>query len=158
MSGANIGVDVLHGAGTEQGHDGGDVLHAAGLEPHGHIGHAGTFHLEHTGGVALAQHIKHRLILIVQMLPVDADTLPFQDPEGIVDDGQVAQAQKVHFQKAQLFQGGHDVLADRALIAPGQGHILIHRRGGDDDAGGVGGAVAGHTLDLAGHVQQIASM
>ena len=155
VSGLDISVDVLHGTGTEQGHDGGDVLHAAGLEPHGHVRHAGGFHLKHTGGLAPSQHIEHRLIVVVQVLPVHGDALAFQQLEGVIDDGQVAQAQKVHLQKAQLLQRGHHILADHALIAPGEGHIFIHRRGGDDDSGGVGGAVPGHTLDLSGHVQQI---
>ncbi len=151
----DIGVDVLHGAGAEQGHDSGDVLHAVGLEPHGNVGHAGRFHLEHTAGLTLAQHLKNRLIVIVQIVPVQfLSGLP-DELDGIVDDGQVAQTQKVHLQKSQLLQGGHHILADRTLIAPGQGHILIHRCGGDDDACGVGGAVSGHTLDLSSHVQQI---
>ena len=151
----DVGVDVLHGAGTEQGHDSGDILHAVGLEPHGNVGHAGRFHLEHAAGLALAQHLEHRLVVVVQIFPVQLFSGLPDELDGIVDDGQVAQTQKVHLQQSQFLQGGHHVLADRALVAPGQGYILIHRGGGDDDACGVGGAVSGHALDLAGHVQQI---
>ena len=155
LAAADIIVDILHGAGTEQGDDGGDILDAPGLQAHGHIRHAGAFHLEHAGGLPLAQHLENGGIVIIQMLPVQLSAVRQDHFPGVVQNGQVAQAQKVHLQKAQLLQRGHHILADHALIASGQGDIFVHRRGGNDHARRMGGAVAGHALDLPGHVQQV---
>ena len=43
----------------------------------------------------------------------------------VVQHRQVAQAQEVHFQQAQLLQGGHGVLGDHGLVVLGQGDVGI---------------------------------
>ena len=147
--------DGVHGAGTVQGDNGADILNALGLEAHAHPCHPRRFHLEHPGGLPLGQHLINRHIVIRDILQPEVRLLLLHHFHRIVQHSQVAQAQKVHFQQAQLLNGGHGVLGDRLAVVGGQGDVLIHRALGDHHPGGVGGGVAGHPLDLPGHVHQL---
>ena len=73
---------------------------------------------------------------------------------GVVQHRQVPQAQEVHLQQAQLLQRGHGVLGDHRLVVFGQGDVLVDGPAGDDHSGGVGGGVAGHSLQGLGGVDE----
>ena len=72
----------------------------------------------------------------------------------VIQNRQVPQAQEVHLQQAQLFQGRHGVLGDHQIVVGRQGNILINRLSGDHHARSVGGGIAGHPLHLSGQVHQ----
>ena len=146
--------DGVHGAGAVEGDDGGDVLDILGLEAHAHAGHARRLHLEHAGGPAVGEHLEHLRVVVRDVRQGEAGAGFLHQLHGVVQDGQVAQAQEVHLQQAQLLQGGHDVLGDHRLVVLGQRHIVHHRPPGDHHPGGVGGGVAGHPLNGLGGVDE----
>src|SRR5699024_5559967 len=72
----------------------------------------------------------------------------------VLQDGQVAQAEEVHLQKAEVLQRRHRVLGDDALVVLGQGHVFVHRAFRYDNARRVRGGVARHTLQGLGRVYE----
>ena len=148
----------FHGTRTVQGNNGGDVLNAVGLQTHTYAGHTCRLHLEHAGGAPLGEHLKGLGVVLRDGLGVKPGLPPLDQLGRVVQHGQVAQTQKVHFQQTQLFQSGHDVLGDHQVVVFGQGDIIAHRAAGDDHAGGVGGGVAGHALDGLGGVDELAHL
>ena len=72
----------------------------------------------------------------------------------IADDRQRAQAQKVHFQKAQPLQRTHGVLSGDHVVIKLQGHVFGHGFGGNQHAGRMGAGMAGHALQRERHVQK----
>ena len=147
--------DGVHRAGAVQGDDGGDVLDVLGLQPQAYAGHAGGLHLEHAAGFALGQHIEGGLVVHGNVRQAEIRVVLLDHLHRVVQHRQVPQAQKVHFQQTQLLQGHHGILAHDGLVVPGQGDIFIHRTLGDDHAGGVGGGMAGHTLQGPGGVDEL---
>ena len=139
----------VHGAGAVEGDDGGDILDVLGLEAHADAGHARRLHLEHAGGPALGEHLEHRRVVRPGCLPErSSGRLLATRLHRVVQDGQVAQAQEVHLQEAQLLQGGHDVLGDHRTRRSSPGaHSRTTGFRVMTTPGGVGGGVAGHALD-----------
>ena len=84
---------------------------------------------------------------------VDLADLTFR----VLNDGQIPQSQKVHFQKTQLFNGGHGILGDDGIVIAGKGYIGADRLRGDHHTGCMGGGVSGHTLQAHGRVDQLAN-
>ena len=147
--------DGVHRAGAVQGDDGGDVLDVLGLQPQAHAGHAGGLHLEHAAGFALGQHVEGGLVIHGNVRQAEIRVVPLDHFHSVVQHRQVPQTQKVHFQQTQLLQGHHGILAHDGLVVPGQGNVFIHWPLGDDHAGGVGGGMAGHTLQGPGGVDEL---
>ena len=154
LTGDELG-DRIHGAGTVQGDDGGDILDALGLQTYADAGHAGGFHLEHTVGFAVREHFVGLRVPLRDVIQGEVRLPGLHHFHGIVQHRQVPQAQEVHFQQAQLFQCGHDILADHGFVIFRQGYIFVHRLPGDDHAGGVGGGVARHSLQRPGGVDEL---
>ena len=154
LTGDELG-DRIHGAGTVQSDDSGDVLNALGLQSYADAGHTGRFHLEHTVGFAVGEHFVGLRVPLRDVIQGEVRLPGLHHFHGIVQHRQVPQAQEVHFQQAQLFQCGHDILADHGFVIFRQGHIFVHRLPGDDHAGGVGGGVAGHSLQRPGGVDEL---
>ncbi len=64
------------------------------------------------------------------------------------DDGEIAQAQKVHLEQAQLLDRHHRELRYHLVAVARKRDIGIDRVFGDDDAGGVGRAFRGMPSSL----------
>ena len=154
LTGDELG-DRIHGAGTVQSDDSGDVLNALGLQSYADAGHTGRFHLEHTVGFAVGEHFVGLRVPLRDVIQGEVRLPGLHHFHGVVQHRQVPQAQEVHFQQAQFFQCGHDVLADHGFVVFRQRHILVHRLPGDDHAGSVGGGVAGHPLQRSGGVDKL---
>ena len=147
--------DGVHGTGAVEGDDGGDILDALRLEAHANAGHAAGLDLEHAAGLAPGDHLKGLLIVFRDARQRKVRRVGPDHLHRIIQHRQVPKAQEVHLEKAQLFQGGHHILADHRIIVFRQGHVLIHRPLGDDHARGVGGGVAGHTLQGFGGIDEL---
>ena len=81
---------------------------------------------------------------------------PLGQAHGVLDHGQGAQAQEIHFQKPQLLQGRHrELRGDRTVGRARQGHIFIHRGTADHHPRGVHGGVARQALKALAHIDQI---
>ena len=76
----------------------------------------------------------------------------------VMNDGQRAQAQKVHLQKAKFFDLGHVELGHRQAVVGGQRQIVVRRLRGNDDTRRMGGSMAGHALHLQGRVDQLCDL
>ena len=76
----------------------------------------------------------------------------------VMNDGQRAQAQKVHLQKAKFFDLGHVELGHRQAVVGGQRQIVVRRLRGNDDTRRMGGSMAGHALHLQSRVDQLCDL
>ena len=178
----NIFGDKVHGTRPVQGDSRDDVLQAAGLQ-FLHKGlHARAFQLEDALRMACAQRSQNCLVIIVNGFHTQGVTCGIfphfpgghpglsgriaaagglygavGHPDRVLDDRQGPQAQKVHFQKSQLLDGGHGELGGHGtVLGPGQGDQVLRRFRTDHDAGRVDRAVAGQSLQTPGHVDQFA--
>ena len=142
----NEGGNGVHGTGAVQCHNSRQVFDGVGVHIDAHAGNSGRFQLEYALGLSLRQHIKGFLVIVRNFgnVKIRLDLLNLL--LGILNHRQVPQAQKVHFQKAQLLNGGHGILGHCGIIIFRQGHIGIHRVGGNHHTGGVGGGISGHSL------------
>ena len=147
--------DGVHGAGAVEGDDSGQILNGLRFHLDADAGHAGGFHLEDAGGAAAIEHFKGLRVVVRQLGQLEVRLPPLDELFGVVQNSQVAQAQEVHLQQAQLLQGGHHILSDHALIVPRQGHVVVHRQPGDDHTGGVLGSVTGHPLDGTSGINEV---
>ena len=149
----------------EKGNRRRDVIEAGGAHVLDQPAQAGRLQLEHAIRIGGLQQAERR-----RVVPGDGRQVEFQAArllqvlERVLDDRQVAQAEEVHLQEADLLHGVHLVLGhDRALLlavlfaardAQLQRHVLLQRLGGDHDAGGMGGRVPDQALEFAGVLQQ----
>ena len=120
--------------------------------------HAAGFELEDALGVALGQHPVGGRIVERDGLDVEIRMrLGPDDLDGAVDDVQVAQAQKVHLEQAQLLHVGHGHLGDHLGVALlHEGQMVGERPLGDDHSGGMDGVLADEALQWPGHVDHFA--
>ena len=146
--------DGVHGAGAVERDDGRDVFDVFRAQLRADTGDARALQLEDALGAALGQHFKGGGVVLRDGLHPETGLLFAHKLGRVLQHRQVPKAQKVHLEKPQLLQRGHRVLADHRLVVLRQGHVFIHRLFGDDHAGGVGGGVAGHALQRAGHVDE----
>ena len=147
--------DGVHGTGPVQGDDSRDIFNVLGLQAHADPGHAGGFHLEHAAGLALGEHPEGGRVIVGDLVQAEVRGVGFHQLDGVIQDSEVSQGQEVHLQQPQLLQGGHGVLGDHGFVVLGQGDVGVRRVPGDDHTGGVGGGVAGHTLQALGGVDEL---
>ena len=150
----DVAGDGIHGAGTIQGNGGDDVLKAGGLHAGEEAGHAGAFQLEHAVGITGGDHLIHGGVVQGDVLRLHVDALDTEHIQRVADHGQGAQAKEVHLEQAQALDGTHGVLGGDHLIVALQGNVFHHGLAGDQHTGGVGGGVAGHTLQGHGGIDE----
>ena len=140
--------------GPVDGGGSGQVLDGTGLHLDEHLPHPRRFKLEDALGLPPGEHTEDLLVVQRNFVHLKIRVGAAHLLLAVVDDGQVAQPQKVHFEKPQLLQGGHGVLGDDGVLAPLQRDVVRHRTGSDNHTGRMGGGVAGHALHPAGHLHQ----
>ena len=127
-----------------EGHERGDVVEARRRERAQRRAHGCALELEHSDRVPPPQHLEGRLDQV----------------EGDLDDRQVPQPEKVHFQKPELFDTVHLVLGDDGGVS-GIGarfglalhrQVLGERLVGDHDRGGMDAVLAPQALEAPGDV------
>ncbi len=127
--------DVAHRPRPVEGHERDEVLELGRLDRPQGLAHARRLELEDAGRVAAGEHLVR--LRVVERERADVD--PADELDGLVDDVEVAQAEEVHLQQAELDDVAHVQLGDdlraRALLL--QGDDLDERLGADDDAGRV---------------------
>ena len=162
--GVNEGVNMLHRPRPVQGNHRGDVPQVGGLQLLDVPLHTSTFQLEQVGGLAGREQLKGLFIIEGQASQVDFDAPGFIQQLGSpVEDSQVGQTQKVHFQQAQLGYRVHGILGHQhraVLVAPGgtlQGHRLGQGFVGNQHPGSVGADVMHDTLQPLGVIHQFAN-
>ena len=150
--------DGLHRPRPVKGNHGDQVFQRDGPQTYKHLAHPGGFELEHPVGLPRSQHSKRILVVGGDFFDVKIRGVPPDHFAGVVNDGQIAKAQKIHLEEAQLLQGDHGILADDGVVVLGQGDVVHHRFLGDYHAGGVRGGVPRHPFQLAGGVDELVNL
>ena len=146
----------LHGPRAVEGYDGGDVLYALRAQAGADARHAGALELEDALRPARGEHGEGLRVVVGEAVHVEARRVPAHELRRVLEHGEVAQAEEVHLQEAQLLERGHGVLRDDALVVLREGHVLVDGPLGYDDAGRVHARVAGHALELPRGVYELA--
>ena len=113
---ADVGGDVRHRPGPEEGDHGGQVAHLGRLELLDVSAHAGALQLEDAHRVAAAQQLEGLRVVQRQVVDVEADgpMRPHQ-LDGLRQDREVDEAQEVELQEAERLAGVHLELGHRGL-------------------------------------------
>ena len=161
--GAVLAVDVVgdqdHRAGTVQGVGGDQVLDAVRLHLHQQVLHPARFELEDALGPAVREDLEGLRVGDVELLQVDlAAVLLLDQLAGPLQDAERLEAQKVHFQQADLLDHRAFILRDDVVGARGlvERDEVRQRLIGDDHAGGVDRGVPGQAFELAADVDHLA--
>ena len=72
-----------------------------------------------------------------------------------MDDGKIAQTEKVHFEQTEFLKRGHRKLCDDSFIGFCERYIVADRLIGDDDACRVHGDVARHTFKRTRNIDDL---
>ena len=158
-----LGVGVhSHRPGTVERDDGGDVLEVRRLQLLEQGAHRPAIQLEHPEGLAAGQQVVRRLIRIeVEFLDLQGGTrVRFDHAQGILDDGQVAQAEEVHLQQTEVFERRLVELGDDGAVI-----LTTHDRqhvdqglGRHEHAGRVHAPLALEVLDAPGSLEHASGL
>ena len=163
---ARVGRDLVHGARAVERHERDEVLELGRLDLLERLAHALGLELEHAHRVAAGHHLVGLLVVERQRRHVDpAVARALDDGQRVLDHVEVAQAQEVHLEQADLLDRLHRVLGDGAVdlraVLPhaGVGELerddVGQRAVGDHDGGGVDRGVADDPLEAAGDVDDL---
>ena len=153
---------AAQGTGPVQGHQGDQVFEAFRGQLFHEPGHAVAFHLEHRRCIPDTEHFAGFGIVEVDVPYIHLHPLvPFDHLQGVVDDGQGPETQKIHLQQPQAFRPvlvvlGADVFM--LIVAAGsdlEGHIVRQFPRGDHHSCRMGGGVPGHPFHFLGKIQQL---
>ena len=171
-----IGRDVFHRAGAIQRHERHDIFDAGGFHAPERIHHARAFHLKHRDGFGGGIKVIGRLVVQGDMADVifGARRRVIQPPpigglmqgaaggadllDGVLNDGQGFQAEKVELHQPRRFDPFHVELGGghvRAGVLV-EGDQFVQRPVADHDARGMGGGVAVKSFDFLGIGQEAA--
>ena len=117
--------------------------------------HARRLELEDAGRLARGEELERRRVVEGDPVEVDVDvSVGLHRVDGVLEDREVREAQEVELQEAQGLDGMHLVLGHQGVRVRRllEGHELGQGLAADDHAGGMGGGVAGHALELPGEV------
>ena len=136
----------VHRPGPVKRDDGSQILDALRLQPHANGCDAARLHLKHTGGAPLLQHFICFSVPVRDLFQLEGSVRFSGHFHGVVQNGQVAQAQKIHLEQAKLLKRRHGILADDGVVVPRKRHIGHHRLFRNHNAGCMGRRVARHTF------------
>ncbi len=154
---ADVGRDVVHRPGAVERDHRREVEDRRRAELADVAPHAGRLELEDAGRLARAQELERLRVVERDVVEVDVDpAVGLDQVDGVLQDREVREAQEVELQEAQRLDGVHLVLRHQRVRVGRllERHQLRQGLAGDDDPGGVGGRVAGDTLELLGEVDQ----
>ena len=119
--------------------------------------HTVGFQLEDTGRLTGGKQLKSLAVVQRDFLEVDSLAPRLADEAyGAVQHGEIAQAEEVHLEQADFFDGVHLELRHDAVVADVslQGDVFGERLTRYHHARRMGRGVAGHTFQILGEVQQ----
>ena len=146
--------NAVHRTGAVEGDYSGDIFNALRLEAGTHAGHARAFKLEHADGTPGGKHVIGRLIVLGRVLYAEARLTAAHQLHRVVKHGEVAQAEEVHLEKAELLKRRHLVLAHDGFVVLRKRDIFVHRLLGYHNARRMGRGVARHTLESPCNVDE----
>ena len=147
---ASVHRDVAHRARAVEGDERDAVLELGRLHEPQRLTHPGGLELEDASGLAARQHLVRLRVVERDLRDVDSA----DEPDRLVDDVEVAQAEEVHLQEAERLDVLHRELGTTlwlgALLL--ERHVLGQRTVADDDARGVDRVLADEALERSGEV------
>ncbi len=147
-----------HRARPVQGGHGGDVFEVVGLHQPEQRAHGAAVELEDAEGVAALEQFEGLRVVERQGEQVEVDPLVrLHHLDGVVHDGEVAQAQEVHLQEAERLALRVVPLRDGDAVGvphPDRG-VVDDRLAGHDHAGGVHAHLPDQALDAPGGVDDL---
>ena len=123
------------------------------------VADAAAFELKDALGLAALQEGKRLLVVERELVRIDALAGRLLDQiDGLGEDRQVPQAEKIHLQEARRLDVAHRPLRDDVglVLHAAERHVFGQRLVGDHDGRGVRADVAGQPFDLAGQVEHFA--
>ena len=155
--------DVLHRTRSIEGEECGEIVDRLGLEVGDGAAHAAGFELEDAECLAAGEHVIGLGVPVRQRQRVDFDAfVPADQLDRRVQNGQVCQAEEVHFEQADGRALVHRPLGhgDRlGLIALVDGtaerDVFAERVAGDHDGGGVGAGMPDDAVQALGLSEQL---
>ena len=164
---ARVGRDLLHGARAVERHERDEVVELRRLDLAQRLLHALGLELEDAHGVAGGEHLIGLLVVERQLGHVGPLAgRAADDVQRVLDDVEVAQAQEVHLEQAELLDGLHRELRDLPvdLVARRVGLVRVcqlqrddvgQRHARDDDRSRVDRVVADDALEALGDVDDL---
>ncbi len=148
--------DVVHRPRPVERHQCNDVAEAGRPHPGQRPPHTFRFQLEHPDRVAALEQFVDRRVVQGQRQEIHLDPALSQQPLAFLQHRQSLQTEEVELHQSGCLDIFHVELGDRHVRArvAVERHQLVKRAVGDDDAGGVGRAVAGQALELHRQVEQ----
>ena len=160
---ARVGRDLVHRARAVQRDERDEVVELRRADLAQRLLHALGLELEHADRVAAGEHLVGLRVVERQRRHVRARAArALDDVQRVLDDVEVAQAQEVHLQQAELLDGLHRELRDHACSsrspsrvgaspasASCSGTMSVSGMPGDDDRRGVDRGVADDALEAA---------
>ena len=138
-----------------------EVLEPVGGELADQLAHPRAFQLEHPGRVARAQHLVDALVIQWHMVDIQVDASVPEQGDGVLDDGEVAQAEEVHLQEPELLHPVHvELRHDAPRVVSGvlrqlERQVVDERGVADHDAGRVHRILAPQPLQRPGRVDDL---
>ena len=157
----DVGRDVVHRPRAVERHHGREVVHRGRLQLADVAAHARRLELEHAGRLARREQLEGLRVVERDVVEVDRDAAVLRDQvHGLAQDREVGQAQEVELEQAQRLDAVHLVLGHERVRVGRllERHQLRQRLAADDDAGRVGGRVAGDPLELLGELDQLGDL
>lgn len=141
----DVVVDELHGTRPVEGDEGVDVVDGSDADATAKIAHAPRFKLEHADGIGFFDEVER--FLVIERDGADVDPIAGSLGgviDGVFNDGECFQSEKIHLQQSEVAEWIHGVLGDdfRLVAAASEGDDVGERFAADDDAGCVGGGIA----------------
>ena len=155
-----IGVRVgAHGPRTVQRDGRGNVLEVVRAHELEQLAHGATVQLEHSQGLAAGQQIVGLLVVHVQVLQIEHETVTVEGDvlECVRDDREVPQPQEVHLDQAQALTRGVVELRDHlaVLLTAHQRNDVDERVRGHDHTGRVHTPLAFEPLQTLGGFEDL---
>ena len=147
--------DRVHGAGPVKRDHGDDIFKVLRVHVDHQRADAAAFTLEHPEGPAFAEHIVDLCVVHVDIHDIEIRNLFADHVDGVRDDRQRPEPQKVHFQQAEALDPALIILRYDGVAALEQGHVIVHRTVADNNAAGVHARISRHSLDLDGGVDHL---
>ena len=147
--------DRLHRPRPVKRDQGGEIGNAGRLHLHKHPPQPVRFHLKHADAVALCEHPEHGGVILRNVRHAERRLSALDLALCLPDDRQVAQAEKIHFQQAELLQNAHCILRDNGIIALLQRHLLHDRHRRDHNARCMDAGMTRKPLQLRCKLQQL---
>ena len=131
------------------------VFYIHRFQVHQNIFHTAAFKLEHAYSITIWQHAESFFIVCRYSVCTEWRCVLLNHFFSVVNNCQCTQAQKVHFQQAQLLDGGHRELCNQLTVVVLQRNVFHNRFICDNNTCSMGGSISWHTFHFHSKVYKL---